>query len=363
MLDGQRVAVVLLSAIGDIVHALPLVSSLRAAATGLSIEWVAQPVPGEIAGAHPGVDRLWTLERERGWRGYLALARALRGRRFDLVLDLQVYAKASVVTALLDSPRKIGFDRARARELNWLVTDERIAAGPPRQTCDQYLEFADHLGIPRRYEWPLPLTAAERADQAAFYGRRRSPLAALVVGTSRREKEWPAERWARLAESLHGDLGYEVCIVGSDRPAERGRALEVARLSRAPVLDQRRDDVRRLLWLLDGAAVVVSPDTGPYHLAVALGVPAVGLYGHTDPARVGPGRRFLELVVDAFHDPGEPWHPPQAGYRADRMARISVERVLEAVTLARARYPRAAGEPPAPERAAASDPSASGGGG
>lgn len=358
MLDGQRVAVVLLSAIGDIVHALPLVSSLRSAAPGLSIEWVTQPVPGEIAGAHPGVDRLWTLERQRGWRGYRALARALRGRRFDLVLDLQVYAKASVVTALLDSPRKIGFDRARARELNWLVTDERIAAGPPRQTCEQYLEFADHLGVPRRYEWPLPLNAEERADQAGFYGRRRSPLAALVVGTSRSEKEWPAERWARLAESLHGDLGYEVCIVGSDRADERRRALEIARLSRAPVLDERRDDVRRLLWLLDGAAVVVSPDTGPYHLAVALGVPSVGLYGHTDPARVGPGRRFLELVVDAFHDPGEPWHPPRAGYRPDRMARISVKRVLEAVELARARYPRAAGEPPAPERAAEAPDSA-----
>ena len=346
MLDGQRVAVVLLSAIGDIVHALPLVSSLRAAAPNLTLEWVTQPVPGEIAGRHPGVDRLWTLDRARGWRAYREFRRALRSRRFDVVLDLQVYAKASLVTAMLDSPRKIGFDRARARELNWLVTNERIAAGPPRHTCEQYLEFADHLGIPRRYEWPLPIGAEERAAQAAFYGRRRAPLAALVVGTSRSAKEWPAERWARLAESLHAEMGYEVCIVGSDRPSERARALEVVGLSRVPILDERRDDLRRLLWLLDGAALAVSPDTGPYHLAVALGVPAVGLYGLTDPARVGPGRRFLDLVVDAFHDPGESWHPPRAGYREARMERIRVARVLEAVELARARYPRARGAPP-----------------
>ena len=364
MLDGQRVAVVLLSAIGDIVHALPLVSSLRSAAPALSIEWVTQPVPGEIVARHPAVDRLWTLERRRGWRAYRDLARTLRGRRFDLVLDLQVYAKASVVTALLDSPRKIGFDRARARELNWLVTNERIAGGPVRQTCEQYLEFADHLGVPRCYEWPLPLGAGARADQAAFFGRRRGPLAALVVGTSRSRKEWPVDRWARLAESLHEDLGYEVCIVGSDQPDERRRALEVVRLCRAPVLDERRDDVRRLLWLLDGAAIVISPDTGPFHLAVALGVPSVGLYGHTDPARVGPGRRFLELVVDAFHEPGERWHPPETGYRDDRMSRISVERVLEAVELARARYPRAAGLP-APDDAGvapdSSEPGSAGG--
>ncbi|MGH7566964.1 MAG: glycosyltransferase family 9 protein [Gemmatimonadota bacterium] len=127
MLDGQRVAVVLLSAIGDIVHALPLVSSLKSAAPALSVEWVTQPVPGEIASRHPGVDRLWTLERHRGWRAYRDLARTLRGRRFDLVLDLQVYAKASLVTALLDSPRKIGFDRARAGAQ--LAGDERADRG------------------------------------------------------------------------------------------------------------------------------------------------------------------------------------------------------------------------------------------
>ena len=361
MLDGQRVAVVLLSAIGDIVHALPLVSSLRAAAPALSIEWVTQPVPGEIAGAHPGVDRLWTLDRARGWRGFRELRHALGGRRFDIVLDLQVYAKASLVTAVLDSPRKIGFDRARARELNWLATNERIAAGPPRHTCEQYLEFADHLGIQRRYEWPLPIGPGERADQAAFYARRGAPLAALVVGTSRSSKEWPAERWARLAEALHAEMGYEVCIVGSDRPSERARALEIAGLSRVPILDERRNDLRRLLWLLDGAALAVSPDTGPYHLAVALGVPAVGLYGLTDPARVGPGRRLLDLVVDAFHDPGESWHPPRAGYREGRMERIPLSRVLEAVELARARYPRAMGSPSSrgTSRAAVSPESAS----
>lgn len=359
MLDGQRVAVVLLSAIGDIVHALPLVSSLHAAAPDLSLEWITQPVPGEIGGRHPGVARLWTLDRARGWRGFRELRRALRGRRFDLVLDLQVYAKASLVTAMLDSPRKIGFDRARARELNWLVTNERIAAGPPRHTCEQYLEFADHLGIPRRYEWPLPIGAEERAAQVAFYGRRSGPLAALVVGTSRTAKEWPAKHWARLAESLHSEMGYEVCIVGSDRPSERARAHEVVALSRVPILDERRDDLRRLLWLLDGAALAVSPDTGPYHMAVALGVPAVGLYGLTDPARVGPGRRFLDLVVDAFHDPGEQWHPPCAGYRHERMERIGIARVLEAVELARSRYSRAGGAPrPSDTPSAGADSSA-----
>jgi heptosyltransferase I len=345
MLDGQRVAIVLLSAIGDIVHAFPLVASLKAAAPHARFEWMAQPVPASIAGRHPAVDRVWLLERGEGWRAFRALRHALRGERFDLVIDLQVYAKASLITLFLDAPRKVGFDRRRARELNWLATGERIPPRPFAHVVDQYLEFADYLGVPRRYVWSLPLTDEERAAQAAFYGRREAPVAVLVVGTSKREKEWPADRWAGLAEALHADFGYEVVIAGSDAPAERERAHEVVRLARCPVLDARGDDLARLLWILDGAALVVSPDTGPYHVAVALGAPAVGLYGYTDPARVGPGHRFLDLVADAWHDPGEGWHPARLGYRDERLSRITVGDVVDVVELARARYPRARNGP------------------
>jgi heptosyltransferase I len=341
VLDGRRVAIVLLSAIGDVVHALPLLASLKAAAPRARFEWIAQSVPAEIARRHPAVDRVWLLERGRGWRAFRDLRRALRAERFDLAIDLQVYFKASLVTGFVNARRKIGFDRARARELNWLATGERIPSRPPGHVADQYLEFADYLGAARRYEWALPLSEEERRAQAAFYRETAAPLAALVVGTSKREKEWPVKRWARLAEALHLDHGYEVAIVGGDAPAERTRASAIARLACVPLRDERRDDLRRLVWILDGAALVVSPDTGPYHLAVALNVPSIGLYGYTDPARVGPGHRFIELVADGWHDRGEPWHPPRTGYRRDRLARIGVEDVREKAALARARYPRA----------------------
>jgi heptosyltransferase I len=348
VLDGQRVAIVLLSAIGDVVHAFPLVASLKAAAPRARIEWIIQPVPAELARHHPGVDRVWLFERARGWRAYRDLRRALRGERFDLAIDLQVYAKASLILTLLDARRKIGFDRARARELNWLVTNERLAAHPPGHVLEQYLEFADHLGVARRYEWPLILSSDEREAQRRFRATLAAPMAGLVIGSSKTEKDWPAERWARLAEVLHDAWGYEVVLLGGPSAGERATAAEVVRRARCPVRDELRSPLRELLWLLDGAAIAISPDTGPYHLAVALGVPSIGLYGRTDPARVGPGRRFAELVVDAFHDPGEGWHPPRAGYRANRMERITVERVLDAVRLARARYPRAAGGASAP---------------
>jgi heptosyltransferase I len=339
--EGRRVAIVLLSAIGDIVHALPLANSLKRASPGDRLEWIAQPVPAEILHHHPAVDRVWTLDRRRGWRGFVELYRALRGERFDLVLDLQVYAKASLVTLMIRSPRKLGFDVRRAREGNWLVTSEKVPALQNDHVCEQYLEFADHLGVPRLYDWQLPLTPGEIDAQEAFFGQRTAPVVALVVGTSRPAKEWPTERWAALSDALRDVWGYEVVIVGSDQAGERERAHEIARRARRAPLDERRNDLRRLIWLLDGAALVVSCDTGPYHLAVALGVPTIGLYGATDPARAGPGHRFLDLVVDAYHDPGEPWHPARTALRAGRMDRIPLELVLEAVERARARYPRA----------------------
>ena len=345
MLDGQRVALVLLSAIGDAVHALPLVASIRAGLPRVRLEWFVQPVPGEIARQHPAVDRVWTFDRARGARGFVELRRALRGQRFDLVLDLQVYAKASLVTALLDAPRKIGFDRRRARELNWLVTNERLPARAEQHVCEQYLEFADHLRVPRRYEWALPLNVEERRSQRAFYADLDAPVAAFVVGTTRPEKEWPAEHWARLAETLDADLGYRVCILGGEAARERELATRIARLARCPVHDARKNDLRRLVWLLDGAAIVIGCDTGPYHLSVALGVPTIGLFGATDPARHGPGRRFLELVLDGYHDPGEAWHPARSERRAGRMDRIEPDEAIAKVRLARERYPRAVNGP------------------
>ena len=342
MLDGQRIGIVLLSAIGDIVHALPLAESLRSAAPGARIEWFAQPVPAELLEGHPAVDRVWLLDRARGWRAFRDIRTELRGERFDLVIDAQVYTKASIVTALIDSPRKLGFDRARARELNWVVTNERLQPRPDAHMCDQFLEFADYLGVERKYTWNLPISADERAAQARFFGSSPGPVAALVVGTTRRAKEWPATRWAGLAEGL-SEMGYRVCIVGGTSDNESAVADEIRVAADCRIDDVRENNLRRLVWLLDGASLVVSCDTGPYHLAVALDVPTIGLYGYTDPARVGPGSRYLDLVVDAFHDPGEPWHPVHRTYRSGRMERIEIADVMGAVRHARERYPRAGG--------------------
>lgn len=331
-LDGKRIAVVMMSAIGDVVHALPVVNSIRAAAPRAHITWVIQPVPHELLREHPAVDEFVLFQRKAGWRAYPRLYRELRGRRFDLVLDLHVYFKAGVVTGMLRAPRKLGFDRARAPDLNWLFTTERIAPRRQGHVQDDFLEFLDHLGVPRRLEWRLEPTEGERARYAGLLPASDRPTVALVLGTSRADKDWPAERYVRLVDRLEEELGVRAILVGGrSEPENRVAEAIAARAARAP-LDLREWDLRRLVYLLDRSDALVSPDTGPLHIGVALGVPSVALMGYTSPKRVGP-YRFRELMVDAYGDPGEDY-PVNTGYRPGRMERITVDAVMEKVRLA-----------------------------
>ncbi|HVG43553.1 MAG TPA: glycosyltransferase family 9 protein [Longimicrobium sp.] len=338
-LNGARVAIVMMSAIGDAVHTLPVVNSLRAAAPGIHLTWVIQPGPHALVAGHPAVDEFVVFDRKRGWRAFADVRRALAGRRFDLVLALQVYFKAGLVTALIDSPRKLGFDRARARDFNWLFTTERIAPRGQRHVQDQYFEFLEHLGGPPLLEWRLGPTEEEAARYAPLLAGVARPTVALVVGTSKPGKEWPAERYAQLVDLLEGGLGVRTMLVGGRSPRELEAAATIARLARRAPLDLLEWDLRRLVYLLDRADVLVSPDTGPLHAGVALGTPTVALMGYTNPRRVGPYRRFPELLIDAYGDPGEDY-PVSAEYRPGRMERITPEQVAEKVELALNTYPR-----------------------
>jgi heptosyltransferase I len=330
----------MMSAVGDAVHVLPVIHSLRAAAPDLHVTWIIQPGPYQLVKGHPGVDEFVVFDRRKGWRAFRDLFREVRGRKFDLVLALQVYFKAGVITAMLDAPRKLGFDRLRARDANWLFTTERIPARGQRHVQDQYLEFLEALGVPVELEWTgLAPTEEERRRYADALPPSDRPTVAMVVGTSKPAKEWPAERYAELADRLHEELGARSVIVGGRSEREVAAAETVKRLAKHPPLDLLEWDLRRLVFLLDATDVLVSPDTGPLHIGVALGTPSVALMGYTNPKRVGPYRRFHDLLIDAYGDEGEDY-PVSPEYRHDRMGRITVDQVVEKVGRALERYSR-----------------------
>ena len=348
----REICIVMLSAIGDAVHVLPVATALKRAWPETRITWVIQPVPWLMVRDHPAIDDFIIFRRRRGmqsWVGFHELMQEMRDRKFDLLLGLQVYFKAGLITALTPARVKLGFDRARARDAQWLFTNERVPARGQRHVQDQYLEFLEHLGVdPEPVEWGLEFTEEERLRQAEFFDAIDEPVCAVVVGTSKLDKNWNPEGYARVLEEIEFTHGLQPVLVGGPSPEERALADEVMSESGAHVLNELGDDLRRLMYIVDGSALLLSPDTGPLHIGRALGTPTVGLFGYTNPKRSGPWRAFEDLVVDGYATfPGEDY-PLAPVYRAG-MERIGVDDVLAKVSLAMRRYVAGPAEPPSPE--------------
>jgi heptosyltransferase I len=330
----REILIVMLSALGDAVHVLPVVNALKRKWPQTRISWVIQPVPHQLVQGHENVDEFILFRRRRGaqaWRSFTGVSRALQGRRFDLLINLQVYLKAGLITSVAKADVKLGFDRRRARDMNWLFTTHRIPPRPTGHVQDQYFEFIEHLGItPDPVEWRLRLSDEERGAQRSFFQGLGRPACGIVVGTSKAEKNWAPERYARLIEALEVDYGFRTVLLGGPSAAERAAAERVLRETRGQPVDAMADDVRRLLWLLDGCDLVVSPDTGPLHAARALDRPVVGLYGYTNPKRYGPYRRPWQVVDGYARFAGEEYGVNQK-YRVDGMQRVTVEMALAGV--------------------------------
>ena len=339
----DRVGIVMMSAVGDAVHVLPVINAIKRARPSSHISWILQPGPATLVRGHPSVDDILLFDRSRGPRAYLDLRRELRARDpFDVTLALQVYFKAGLVLALTRSRVKLGFDRARARDLNWLFTNERIAPRPMQHVQDQYLEFLRPLGIaPEPVEWNLGPWPEERPWQREFLAPFDRPIASIVVATSKAEKDWLPQRWAAVCDALWHDFGLQPVLVGGRSPREVAAEREIMNLASTKPCSALGSGLRRLVSILDGSALVLSPDTGPLHMSVALDRPVVSLIAYSNPKRVGPYRKFRDLMIDAYGDPGEDYAVSMEN-RPGRMPRITVSDVLDRVERWRTRYAGAA---------------------
>ena len=337
---SNRVCIVLLTGLGDVVHGLPVANALKRGGFASHITWVAEPVPSFVVRPHPAVDDVVVYRKRDGLAGVRALHRDLRSRRFDVTLNLNVYFKSVWPTWFSGAQRRIGFDRARSHEGIWLFANEHLPSRPRAHTQDMFLEFLEFLGVAREpIEWRIEFTGAERAAQQAFFGSLRDrPNVALVPASANPKKDWVPERYARVIEALDAEFGARALLVGGPSPRERELATIIQRESRVKPVSALGDDVRRMMWLVDGCDLVIAPDTGPVHVARARAVPVVGLYGHTNPWRVGPYRQYSDLWVDRYTEPGEAPDPANAAPKLGRMEQITVDDVLTRVRHAFTHY-------------------------
>lgn len=334
MIDARldRVGIVMMSAVGDAVHVLPVINAIKRRQASAHITWVLQPGPATLVRGHRSIDEIVLFDRSRGRRAFTDIKRELAQRPFDLVLNLQVYFKAGLVTSFTKAPVKLGFDKARARDLNWLFTTHRIPPHPVGQHVqEQYFEFLQALGIPHEpIVWDLGPTDAEREWQREFFAPIERPTAAIVVATSKPEKDWLPERWAQVIDVLYADYGLQPVLVGGRSARELAAEQVIMAKARHRPISALGSGLRKLVSILDGSALVLAPDTGPLHISVALQRPVISLIGYTNPKRTGPYRAYHDLLIDAYGNPGEDY-PISMENRQGRMPLISVDDVLTKV--------------------------------
>jgi lipopolysaccharide heptosyltransferase I len=291
-----RILIIKPSAIGDVVHALPVLNLVRHKWPSAKISWVVTPACAGLLEGHPQLDEVILFNRRRfghAWRSPRTLlamwrfSRALRKRKFDLVIDLQGLLRSGWMARATGAPVRVG--PSNAREFGWIFYTHRVPVSWDWHAIDRYLAMADALGCGKApVEFVFATTDADRAAVAAMLpaaGR----FAVLLPGTNWKTKRWPVEHFAAAVEPLKSRFGLDTVIAGHGGDSELAQQIAGINLC-------GKTNLRQLVALLERAELVIANDSGPMHIASALGRPLVTPYGPTNPARTGPYRRMESVL-------------------------------------------------------------------
>jgi heptosyltransferase I len=275
------------SAIGDVTHVVPLVRTLQQAWPQTALTWIVGKLERKLVGDIAGVEFV-TFDKAAGWRGMRSIWNELRGRPFDALLQMQVALRSNALSAGIRARRRIGYDRARSKDLHGLVINERIPARTGEHVLDAIGSFCEPLGLKQaQVRWDIPIPDEARA-WAAGQLPGETPTLLVSPTSSHALRNWRPERYAAVIDHALA-RGWRVALVGGPSAGERTMADAVlAACSRQPLDLTGKDTLKRLLAMLDRAQLLLTPDSGPMHMANAVGTKVLGLHAASNPNRSGP---------------------------------------------------------------------------
>lgn len=288
------------SAIGDVTHVTPLVRTLQQAWPQTRLTWVIGNLERHLVGDLPDVEFV-TLDKAAGLAGMRAVWSSLRGRRFDALLQMQVALRSNLLSLGIKANARIGYDHARAKDLHSLVINQCIPARRGEHVLDAIGSFCEPLGLKQtqvRWDIPVPQSAL---DWAAEQLSGDTPTLLVSPSSSHALRNWRAERYAAAIDHAAA-RGWRVILVGGPSVSERAMAdAVIARCTSAPGDLTGKDTLKQLLALLGRAQLLLTPDSGPMHMANAVGTKVIGLHAASDPDRSGPysDRRWCVDKYDA----------------------------------------------------------------
>lgn len=300
----RNLCVLRLSAIGDVCHALAVVRAIQAHWPQTKITWIIGVVEATLLGDISGVEFI-TFDKKKGWRAIVQLRRTLRGREFDALLNMQVSLRASVVGLCVTSPIRLGYDRARAKDLQWLFNNYHIPVETQQHVLDSLLGFAAALGINDcALHWDIPMPEAARAYAQQMLPGEQPTLVISPCSSARFRnwRNWAAVRYAAVADHAMAQHGMRVVLCGGPTALEQDYGRRITSLMHsAPLNLIGQTQLKQLLAVIARGTVLISPDSGPAHMATAVNTPVIGLYATSNPRRTGP---YLsqQWVVNKYPD-------------------------------------------------------------
>jgi len=295
----QSICILRLSAIGDVCNALAAVQAIQRHYPDCAITWVIGKVEHSLLKGLPGI-RFVVFDKKQGWRAYRQLKVDLAGETFDYLLHMQVALRANLASLFINAHHKVGFDKARAKELHSLFMSHSIAPRQGEHVLEGFMQFAEFLGVPKQPpRWDMPISPDDQAWASQQLGSSSKHFI-ICPAASKAERNWLPSRYAAIADWMAAQ-GYQVLICGANTALEQKLAADIEHHAKCSLINLvGKSNLKQLLALVAQADLVLAPDTGPAHMANAVGTPVVGLYAHSNPARTGP-YAYPGLVVDAYH--------------------------------------------------------------
>ena len=301
------------SALGDVTHVVPLVRTLQVAWPQTRLTWIIGKLEHKLVGDVPGIEFV-VFDKGAGIGGYRGVRQALAGRRFDALLHMQVALRANLLSTAVSARRRIGYDRARAKDLHGWFVRERIPARTGEHVLDAIGSFVEPLGLKQiQVRWDIPIPEEAHAWAAQQWPDDGQPALIISAASSHAQRNWRAERYATVADHAANALHMRVVLTGGPSAAERALGDAILGQMKTRPLDLiGKDTLKRALALYQRAAIVLTPDAGPMHMANAVGARVLGLHAASNPARSGPysDRRWC---VDRYDDAARKYlHQPAA---------------------------------------------------
>jgi heptosyltransferase I len=288
-----------LSAIGDATHVVPVIKTLQHKYPDCKITWVIGKVEHKLLKGLPGVEFV-EFNKADGWQAIKKMRSTFNGIKFDVLLQMQLSFRANLVSRFIPASRRIGFDVKRSKEGHGLVINERIPYLHNCHVLDGFMQFADYLGCDEKImNWDIP-TDSEDDKLASEIIAKNQINVVISPCSSHKLRNWSIERYAAVADWLVEKYNAQVILTGSPSPKETEFVSSIQATCKQTVTDiAGKDTLKQLLCLLKQADLVISPDSGPLHMAGSVGTPVVGLMAASNNKRSG-SYQFADLAVDKY---------------------------------------------------------------